>query len=198
MSSTHPRTGVLALQGAFGLHRAVLTRLGEPSTEVRTIEDLLAVDRLIIPGGESSVMAKLADESGMMPVLRGRIEAGMPVLGTCAGAIMLAAEIVDGRVGQPSIGVLDITVRRNAFGRQAESFTTNLAMIDDADPAAEAHDFEAVFIRAPGIERTGSAVATMASYDGQPVMVLQENVIATTFHPELSGDDTVHRLFLNL
>ena len=199
-------TGVLALQGAFVLHIQALARLGEEVVEVRTLEELAAVDRLIIPGGESSVMAMMAERSGLMGQLRERISSGMPTLGTCAGAILLATEVLDGRAGQTSLGVLDISVRRNAFGRQVDSFSTQLelsveSLAPGSDPKARAPHSEsitAVFIRAPAIVSTGDTVDVLARFEDEPVFVRQGSVIATTFHPELSDDDTVHQLFLDL
>lgn len=199
-------TGVLALQGAFVLHVQALARLGEEVTEVRTLEDLVSVNRLVIPGGESSVMAMMAERSGLMGQLRERISSGMPTLGTCAGAILLATEVLDGRAGQTSLSVLDISVRRNAFGRQADSFSTELEIsvegsASDSDPKAQAplnESMTAVFIRAPAIVRTGDGVDVLARFEDEPVFVRQGSVIATTFHPELSDDDTVHQLFLDL
>jgi 5'-phosphate synthase pdxT subunit len=184
------RVGVLALQGDVREHAAVLARLGVEPVEVRTPEQLRSVDGLIIPGGESTTIGKLADRFGLTESLRRRIEEGMPTYGTCAGMIFLAAGVTQG--SQPQLGVLDAVVERNAFGRQNESFEADLEVV------GWQHPFHAVFIRAPWVAKVGSGVEVLAEVEGHPVMVRQGNILATSFHPELTDDDRVHRLFLDL
>lgn len=185
-----PVTGVLALQGAFAAHAAALARCGTEAREVRTPEDLAAVDALVLPGGESTTICKLLVLSGLRSVLEARLAEGMPVLGTCAGLIVLSSSVLDGRPDQFSLGALDVTVRRNGFGRQRDSFETDLAVPGSADP------MRAVFIRAPRIVQCGGSVEVVASLDGEPVLVRQGSALGATFHPELSGDDRIHRRFL--
>jgi 5'-phosphate synthase pdxT subunit len=185
------KIGVLALQGAFREHREVLDALGVPCTEVRVPEHLSQVDALVIPGGESTTMTRLLDTSGLRPTLEARLRDGMPAFGTCAGLILLAAEVRDGRPDQVPLGVLDVTVRRNGYGRQRDSFETGLA-VEGLTGAA----FPGVFIRAPVIERAGSTVEVLAAHDGHPVLVRQGRVWGATFHPELSGDLRVHQQFV--
>lgn len=179
------------MQGAFALHLAVLEGLGVGATEVRVPDDLEACDALVMPGGESTTMSKLLESSGLFEPIARRLEAGMPVFGTCAGMILLAAEVVDGRSDQRSFGAVDVTVRRNAYGRQIDSFETDIA-VAGLDAA-----FHAVFIRAPRIERCGDDVEVLAMHDGAPVLVRSNAVMAASFHPELTADDRVHRLFLD-
>lgn len=188
--------GVLALQGAFEAHQRHLEGLGLPHRQVRTRADLDAVDALVIPGGESTTMSKVAVATGMDVALRERIAAGMPVLGTCAGMIMLASEIRDGRPDQICLGALDIVVLRNGYGRQVDSFETEIqipaaAALTDSSPAT----FHGIFIRAPKIIDHGSAVEVLASHDGVPVLVRQGSVMAAAFHPELTEDRRVHGVF---
>jgi 5'-phosphate synthase pdxT subunit len=190
--AAQPVVGVLALQGAFAAHRQALARLGADAREVRTADQLAAVDGLVIPGGESTTMAMLLDRTGLREPLAARLADGMPVFGTCAGMILLADEVLDGRPDQWSFGVLDVGVRRNAYGRQLESFETDLDVVG-LDPP-----FHAVFIRAPGVVRTGPDVAVLAELDGAPVLVRQGTVLASAFHPELTADRRVHELFLDL
>jgi 5'-phosphate synthase pdxT subunit len=185
------KVGVLALQGAFASHASVLTALGASPREVRATADLDGVDALVLPGGESTTMSLLLDTSGLREPLAARFAEGLPVLGTCAGMILLASEVLDGRDDQRSFGVVDIAVRRNAFGRQVDSFESELAIAGVAGPA-----FHAVFIRAPVVERAGADVEVLAEVDGKPVLVRQGAVVAAAFHPELSRDDRVHELFL--
>ena len=190
--SAQPRIGVLALQGAFAVHIEALESLGVASCEVRLPSDLDECDALIMPGGESTTMSKLLVTSGLFEPIARRLADGMPTFGTCAGMILLAREVLDGRPDQRSFGALDITVRRNAYGRQVDSFETDLAVRGlDAE-------FHAVFIRAPQITRCGNAVEVLAEYDGAPVLVRSKTVMAAAFHPELSDDDRVHALFLDL
>lgn len=188
------RIGVLALQGAFIEHENVLARLGVRPVEVRLPEHLEGLDGLIIPGGESTTMGLLAQKWGLLEPLRAFARSGRPIWGTCAGMILLAKEVVDGVPGQPILGLMDITVRRNAFGRQVDSFEADLEI-----PALGNPPFHAVFIRAPIIERVGPGVDVLASLeDGTAVAVQQGNLLATAFHPELTGDVRFHRYFLRV
>ncbi len=185
------RVGVLALQGDFREHAATLERLGAETSLVRTAADLDAVDALVIPGGESTAIGKLADWNGLVEPLRERIKSGMPTLGTCAGMIFLAEATADG-MSQVQLGVLDVVVRRNAFGRQVDSFEAEIAVDGLSDP------IRAVFIRAPWIEKVGQSVDVLAEIDGHPVVVRQDSIIATSFHPELTGDGRLHTLLLDM
>jgi 5'-phosphate synthase pdxT subunit len=187
-----PKVGVLALQGAFREHREVLDALGVEAVEVRTPAELGALDALILPGGESTTVGKLLESSGVRDPLAARLADGLPVLGTCAGMILLAREVVDGRPDQQPFGAIDIAVRRNAYGRQRDSFEADLE-IDGLSGAP----FPGVFIRAPRIESTGEGVEVLASHDDVPVLVRQGAVVVASFHPELSGDLRLHELFLH-
>ena len=187
-----PRIGVLALQGAVDLHVHALERLGVETVEVRRTEDLARVDGLVLPGGESSTISKLLVINQLFEPLAERLNEGMPAFGTCAGMIMLASEILDGHDDQLSFGAIDISVRRNAFGRQIDSFETDLSVI--GLPESPVH---AVFIRAPVVERVGPEVEILAAVEeGQPVACRQGNVLVTSFHPELSPDLRLHELFI--
>lgn len=192
MDARRIRVGVLALQGAVDLHRHALSRLGVDSIEVRTPAQLSEVDALVIPGGESSTMSKLLVLNGLVDPLADRLRSGMPAFGTCAGMIVLSDEILDGRADQLSFGAIDISVRRNAFGRQIDSFETDLDVVGlDEAPV------HAVFIRAPVVERVGDAVEILAAVDeGRPVACRQGPVLVTSFHPELGADLRLHELFL--
>ena len=182
--------GVLAMQGAFIEHMHALARLGVAGREVRLPEDLAAVDALIIPGGESTTIGKLMVTYGLVGPVREAATAGMPVWGTCAGMILLAKDI--GGLAQPLIGVMDIVVERNAFGRQLDSFETDLAI-----PALGPEPFPAVFIRAPLIRAvTGDADVLARLDDGRIVAARQGRLLATAFHPELTRDDRLHRYFI--
>jgi len=183
------RVGVLALQGDVVEHMHALERAGAHAVEVRTPEDLAGVDALVVPGGESTTVMKLIDRFGLTDGIASRVRAGMPFWGTCMGMIVAAHDVAD--MQQPTLGVLDVTVRRNAFGRQVDS-----AELDLPIPVLGDEPFPAVFIRAPWIERTGPDVETLAQRDGHGVMVRQGNVLGTSFHPELTGDDRVHAYFL--
>jgi 5'-phosphate synthase pdxT subunit len=186
------RAGVLGLQGDFREHLETFTRLGAPATDVRRPEQLDAIDALVIPGGESTTIGKLAQQYGFVPKLRERIAAGMAVWGTCAGAIFLARD-VPGHP-HPILGAMDLTVRRNAFGRQLDSFEADLTV-----PALGAEPFHAVFIRAPLIERAGAGVEILSTLpSGAIVAVRQDRLLATLFHPELTRDDRFHVYFLGL
>ena len=186
------RIGVLALQGDVREHLTTLTALGVESIAVRRPAELESVDGLVLPGGESTTMAKLARTFDLLEPLRARVKDGMPAFGTCAGMILLADRLVDGAVGQETIGGLDITVRRNAFGRQVDSFEEDLEVGGLADTV------HAVFIRAPWVEETGQGVEVLASAAGHPVAVRQGQLLATSFHPEVGGDRRLHGLFLDL
>ena len=184
------KIGVLALQGAFAAHGRVLRAAGAEPREVRGPEDLDRVDALVMPGGESTTMSMLLVTSELQQPIRDRVDDGMPVFGTCAGLILLAEGVSDGRPDQVGFGVLDVDVRRNAFGRQVDSFEADLAVDGFETP------FHGVFIRAPVVERAGDNVEVLASYEGHPVLVRQGKLLAASFHPELSNDDRIHRLFL--
>lgn len=187
------RIGILALQGDFREHEALLQRLGAATVQVRLPAHLAGVERLIIPGGESTTIGKLMVRWGLLDAIRERAAAGMPIWGTCAGAILLAERIAEGRPeGQPALGLLDITARRNAFGRQRESFETDLA-IEQLGTAP----LHAVFIRAPLLEEPGPEVTVLATLpDGGIVAAQQGRLLATAFHPELTPDTRLHRYFL--
>ena len=185
------KVGLLALQGAVGLHAEVLESLGATPVLVRTPEQLADVDALIIPGGESTTISKLLDSSGLFDAVAERLAGGMPTFGTCAGMILLATDVAGGRPDQRSFGAIDVGVRRNAFGRQVDSFEADVpvAGLDD-------EPFHAVFIRAPVVERVGDGVEVLASVDGRPVLCRQGVVFVSAFHPELTPDGRLHRLFL--
>ncbi len=185
------KVGVLALQGAFREHKQALTRLGADVTEVRLPEQLGGLAGIVVPGGESTTMVKLMQLYGLDRALKTFYGEGGAVWGTCAGAIATARDIT-GRPEQPRLDLLDIEVARNDYGRQVASFETDLAVEGFAEP------FRAVFIRAPRIVRVGPGVKVLASYQNDPVMVTYDRLLATVFHPELSGDDRVHDYFLEL
>jgi 5'-phosphate synthase pdxT subunit len=190
--ATGPRVGVLALQGDFREHIAVLRGLGADAVPVRRPEELDEVDGLVIPGGESSVMDKLSRAFGLAEPLKAAIAAGLPVYGTCAGLIMLADTIVDGIAGQQSLGALDVAVRRNAFGSQVDSFETDLDI-----PQLGEEPVHAVFIRAPIVESVGERATVLACVpDGRVVAVEQGDLLGTSFHPEITGDTRFHAYFL--
>ncbi len=187
------RVGVLALQGATARHAEALADLGAEAVPVRTPDDLTGVDALVIPGGESTTISYLLDTSFLREPLADRLAAGLPAFGTCAGMILLAAEVHDGRADQRSFGAIDIGVRRNAFGRQRDSFEADLAAtgLDGEDTP-----LRAVFIRAPVVERAGPDVEVLASVDSEPVLVRQGPVLAAAFHPELGDDLRIHQTFV--
>jgi 5'-phosphate synthase pdxT subunit len=170
-------------------HVAALQRLGARTIEVRTPRDLAAVDALVVPGGESTTVIRLIERFGLTEPIRDRVHRGMPFWGTCMGMIVAAHDVAD--LEQNTLDLIDITVRRNAFGRQVDSAEVPLDI-----PVLGAEPFPAIFIRAPWIERAGPQVETLAQRDGYGVMVRQRNVLGTSFHPELTGDDRVHRYFL--
>jgi 5'-phosphate synthase pdxT subunit len=200
---TEPTVGVLALQGDVREHQRVLTGCGVRSTRVRTVEDLAAVDALVIPGGESTTMSKLAVDFGLLEPLRKARASGMPMYGSCAGMIMLADRLEGGRPDQHTIGGIDMTVRRNAFGRQVDSFEADLAMPVLSGPDGGGQTVHAVFIRAPWVETVGAAVEVLGHVESGPaagriVAVRQGLLMATSFHPELTGDARVHEYFVHL
>ena len=184
------RVGVLSLQGDFREHLNALTEVGADAISVKTPEALHSIDAIVIPGGESTTIGKLATRFGLIEPLRERIRDGMPAFGTCAGLIFLSAGVTEG--DQPLVGALDVVVQRNAFGRQNESFETELEINGLEKP------FHAVFIRAPWVEKVGEGVNVLASVQDHPVLVRQDNVLASSFHPELTGDSRIHRMFLDL
>jgi 5'-phosphate synthase pdxT subunit len=187
-----PVIGVLALQGDVAEHRRAVTGTGATAVAVRRPAELDTVDGLIIPGGESTTMWKLADVFELMEPLRKRIAGGLPVFGSCAGMIMLAANLLDRIEGQETLGGLDVTVRRNAFGRQVDSFESDIDL-----KGVDGPPFRAVFIRAPWVEQAGSGVEVLGTEPrtGRIVAVRQGPVLATSFHPELTRDGRIHQLF---
>lgn len=192
--SAKKRVGVLALQGDFDAHAKAITLAGGDAMEVRTAEQLRSVDGLVIPGGESTTMLKLLNMMNLMqPVAE--FARTKPIFGTCAGAILLATEVLN--PSQESFGALDLTVERNAYGRQIDSRVANISPGPEFQKRAGAGDVEAVFIRAPIIRRVGPAVNVLAEYDGDPVLVEQGRHLVATFHPELTHDARVHKLFLS-
>ena len=180
-----PRVGVLSIQGAFAEHAAVLERVGADPVDVRAPADLEGIDAIVLPGGESTTLGLVAQESGLLDDLRARLADGLPALGTCAGMIVLARGVTEG--AQPLLGGMDIVVRRNAFGRQRRSFETALDV-----PAVGAEPVDAVFIRAPWIEEAGPGVEVLARYAGHGVAARQGGLMVTAFHPELSGEHRFH------
>ena len=185
------KVGVLALQGAVARHQRALADSGATPLAVRTPADLNEVDALVVPGGESTTISMLLESSGLFDPVAERLAAGMPVFGTCAGMILLAAGILDGRPDQRSWAAIDVDVRRNAFGRQVDSFEADL----DVDGIG-GEPFHAVFIRAPVVERAGAGVDVLASVGDRPVLVRQGHVLVSSFHPELTADGRLHRYFL--
>jgi 5'-phosphate synthase pdxT subunit len=193
-----PVVGVLALQGDVREHLAVLAGLGAEPVTVRRPEELTAVDGLVVPGGESTTIVKLAERSGLLGPLRAAVRDGLPVYGSCAGMIVLADRVLDAPADQQTVGGLDVTVRRNAFGRQVDSFESAVELA--GVPGGPVH---AVFIRAPWVEQAGPGVEVLGRVvggpaDGKVVAVRQGRLVATSFHPELTGDTRVHALFVDL
>ena len=186
------KVGVLALQGAFKLHVQALKRLGVEAIEVRTLENFEASQALIIPGGESTTMSFLLESSGIFEALQERSNNGMPILGTCAGMILLSSKITDGRNDQKPLKLIDIEVRRNGYGRQIDSFESDL-MVEGFE-----NFFKGVFIRAPLVESVGENVDVLAELNERPIMCRQESTIVTSFHPELADDDRIHAEFLEM
>ena len=194
---TAPSIGVFALQGDVREHLRTLTDLGADAFAVRRPDELERCDGLVLPGGESTTMAKLARTFGLLDPLRDRIRGGLPTFGTCAGMILLADRILDGATGQETLGGLDVTVRRNAFGRQVDSFEGDLDFAGFDDPV------HAVFIRAPWVEECADDVSVLARVEhgpaaGKIVAVRQGPLMATSFHPEVGGDSRIHRTFVEL
>jgi pyridoxal 5'-phosphate synthase pdxT subunit len=181
------KAGVLALQGDFREHARVFADAGASPVEIRTPEQLAGVDCLAIPGGESTTISKLARAYDLVEPIRDRARAGMPILGTCAGMIVLATEVID---GDPLFGLMDIGVRRNAYGRQVDSFEADL------DVEGVAHPVRGVFIRAPWIERVGPDVRVLSTFEERPVVLEQGNLVVASFHPELVGETGLHRYLL--
>ena len=187
--------GVLALQGAFAAHERALADTGVRSRQVRTVADLDGVGALVLPGGESTSMSLLLSSGGLFDAIAARLADGMPAFGTCAGMILLAREVIDGRHDQRSFGAIDIAVRRNGYGRQIDSFEADLSV----GPLVDAGEvpFHAVFIRAPKVESVGAGVEVLAEHEGVPVLLRQGAIMVASFHPELTGDDRLHRLFVH-
>jgi pyridoxal 5'-phosphate synthase pdxT subunit len=190
------KVGVLALQGASARHASMLTRLGAEPVTVRSPADLSDISALVLPGGESTTMSMLLESSGLFEPLSERLADGLPALGTCAGMILLGRDILDGRSDQRCFGAIDIDVRRNAFGRQVDSFEADLA-IEGMGEGVTDQPMHAVFIRAPVVERIGTGVDVLATVEGRPVLCRQGPVIVAAFHPELGDDPRLHELFLN-
>jgi 5'-phosphate synthase pdxT subunit len=185
------KVGVLALQGAFAAHAQCLRALGAEPREIRTPAQLDEVEALVLPGGESTTMSMLLETAGLFEPLAERFAGGLPTFGTCAGMILLGSEILDGRPDQRCFGAVDIAVRRNAFGRQVDSFEADIPLDE-----LEGRAFRAIFIRAPFVERVGDAVEVLATVDGHPVLCRQGPVTVAAFHPELSNDLRLHDHFL--
>lgn len=184
--------GILALQGAFKAHELAVRHCGAPTLQVRTPDDLDRVDALVMPGGESTTMSHLLTTSNLFDPIAKRLSDDMPVFGTCAGMILLAQKVYDARPDQRSFAALDIDVRRNAYGRQVDSFECDLRVAGLAD------EFHAVFIRAPRVERVGEGVEVLAEHGGDPVLVRQGRMMAASFHPELAPDVRIHERFLSM
>jgi len=185
------KVGVLALQGDVREHVSSLIACGVDPITVRRASEIDRIDALVLPGGESTTIAQLAEVFGIFDQLKSRIAAGMPVYGSCAGMILLANEILDAKVGQKTFGGLNITVRRNAFGRQVDSFESDITFADGSNDL-----IRAVFIRAPWVEKVGEGVEVLASVDNHAVAVRSKTLLATSFHPELTGDFRIHRYFI--
>ena len=197
-----PRIGVLSLQGDVPEHLVALREAGAEAVSVRRLDELDRVDGLIIPGGESTTLWKLATAFELLDPIAKRIKDGLPVFGSCAGMIMLADRLVDGAAGQQTFGGIDMTVRRNAFGRQVDSFETEVTL--NTDPRSKegypAHAMHAVFIRAPWVEDVGPGVSVLGTDDrtGRIVAVRQGQLLATAFHPELTQDRRIHQQFVDI
>ena len=185
------KVGVLALQGDVREHIDALITCGVEAVPVRRASEIESIDALVLPGGESTTIAQLAEVFGIFDLLKNKINRGMPVYGSCAGMILLADQILDAKQGQKSFGGLDIIVRRNAFGRQVDSFESDIAFDDGSDQL-----IRAVFIRAPWVEKVSDTVQVLASIDSHPVAVRSKTALATSFHPEITGDNRIHRYFI--
>lgn len=193
---TTPTIGVFALQGDVREHLTMLAACGADVRRIRRPAELEGIDGIVLPGGESTTMHKLAVTFGLFEPLRDAIRGGLPALGTCAGMIMLADRIEGGTADQETIGGLDVVVRRNAFGRQVDSFESVVAFRPSWD---EPFDFPATFIRAPLVEKVGDGVEVVARVDGDRIVAVRRGrLLATSFHPEITGDDRIHRLFVDL
>ena len=190
MTATRPRVGVLAIQGDFERHAAALARAGADAVEVRSKADLEGLAALVLPGGESTTISKGLDRLGLYEPLQALVRSGLPVLGTCAGAILLARQVENRPVR--TLEALDVTAVRNAYGTQVDSFAAPV----DAGAAPGLEGLRCVFIRAPRLRAPGPGVTVLARVDGEPVLVREGNVLAATFHPELTQDDRVHRLLV--
>lgn len=186
------KIGVLALQGAFREHRQMLEQCGAEVLEVRKPEDIDQIDGLVIPGGESTTIGKLLNEWGLAEPIKKRVQEGMPIFGTCAGLIIVARTII-GHESQPRLALMDITARRNAYGRQVDSFEGDFTI-----PELGERPFKAVFIRAPYIEKCEPCVQVLAEHEGKAVLARQKNLLVASFHPELTQDDRIHRYFLTM
>jgi 5'-phosphate synthase pdxT subunit len=186
------KIGILALQGDVREHARALEAAGATPIEVKRAAELGEVDALVLPGGESTTIGKLLDRFELLEPLRARTSEGLPVYGTCAGMILLADDVIGRDRAPHRIGGLDISVERNAYGRQVDSFEADLEV------AGIEGTFRAVFIRAPAVERVGDGVEVLAEVDGRPVLVRQGNILASSFHPEITGDDRIHRMFVEL
>ena len=188
--AVRPTIGVLALQGAFDAHCDRLTQLGVHAVPVRTPSDLADIDGVILPGGETTTMSHLLTTSGLFDALKGLIADGLPVFGTCAGLILLSTEVLDGRPDQRSFDRIDITARRNGYGRQLNSFEADLDVSGLEEP------FHAVFIRAPLVERLGADIEVLAEHEGVPVLMRDRSCTVAAFHPELTADTRLHEMFI--
>jgi pyridoxal 5'-phosphate synthase pdxT subunit len=191
------KVGVLALQGAFREQAETFGALGAEVTLVKAPEHLAGIDAIVLPGGESTTVDKLLDSSGLRTPLRDVLRDGMPALAVCAGLIVLAAEVVDGRADQQPLGVIDVTVRRNGYGRQRDSFEADLEIAELETDGLGRGPFPGVFIRAPVVERVGPGIEVLASHDDRPVLGRHGAMLFATFHPELARDLRVHELFLS-
>ena len=185
------RVGVLALQGDVREHISSLNSCGVEAVSVRRYAEIESVDALVLPGGESTTIAQLSEIFGIYDLIRQRINTGMPTYGSCAGMILLADTILDAKAGQKTFGGLDITVRRNAFGRQIDSFESDIEFVDGSPDL-----MRAIFIRAPWVEQVGSDVEVLASVDSHAVAVRSQTLLATSFHPEITADNRIHKYFI--
>lgn len=184
------KIGVLGLQGDVAEHVAALETAGATPVVVRRVDELGSVDGLVIPGGESTTIGKLLARFGLLEPLRRRVQAGMPVLGTCAGLILMASDVIGAEDAPHRLGVLDVSVRRNAYGRQVDSFEAAI------DVAGIDRPVQVAFIRAPAIERIGDGVEVLAEWEDRPVLVRQKHMLASSFHPEITGETAIHRAFV--
>lgn len=194
IKTSQKTVGILSLQGDFKEHEEILKKMEVPTQQVRLPKDLTLIDRLIIPGGESTTIGHLLVLHDLLTPIKNRVKKGMPLWGTCAGAILMAKHITDGKEGQPSLLLMDITARRNGYGRQIDSFEATVAI-----PKVDTKPFDIVFIRAPILESPGKNVTVLARLsDGKIIAAQQEKMLATCFHPELFDDTRFHSYFLRL